>query len=101
MCTQQKLISRERIGAKVIKPHDPAQTPHQRAIASRVLAPARKTALTRARNQLRPGQLQREIDALAARLERLALTKTTAPALPLNRAFNHRDHPEILGEATN
>lgn len=101
LCTQQKLISRERIGAKVIKRHDPAQTPHQRAIASRVLAAARKTALTRARNQLRPGQLQREIDALVARLERLALTKTTAPARPINRAFNHRDHPEILGEATN
>ena len=30
LCTQQKLISRERVGAKIIKRHDPAQTPHPR-----------------------------------------------------------------------
>jgi hypothetical protein len=101
LCTQQKLISRQRVGAKVIKRHDPAQTPHKRALAAGVLTPARRAALTRARNTIRPGDLQRHIDALAARLERLALTKTTAPPRPINRAFNHRDHPEILGEATN
>jgi len=101
VCTQQKLISRHRVGAKVIKRHDPAQTPHQRALASGLIAPAKKAALTRALNQLHPGDLQREIDTLVARLERLALTKTTAPPRPINRAFNQRDHPEILGEATN
>lgn len=39
-CVQQKLISRERVGAKVIKRHDAAQTPHQRALAAGVLTPA-------------------------------------------------------------
>lgn len=101
VCAQQKLISRERVGAKVIKRHDPAQTPHQRALASGLVAPAQKAALTRALHQLHPGELQRQIDALTARLERLALTKTTAPPRPINRAFTHRDHPEILDEATN
>lgn len=101
LCTQQKLISRERIGAKVIKRHDPAVTPHQRALAAGVLNPARKAALTRTLNGIRPGQLQRHIDALAARLERLALSKTTAAPRPINRAFNASDRPEILGEATN
>ena len=51
-------------------------------------------------NQIHPGDLQRQIDTLITRLERLALTKTTTPARPINTAFNHRDHPEILGEAT-
>ena len=101
LCAQQKLISRERVGAKVIKRHDAARTPHQRALASGVLTPAKKTALTRARNNIRPGDLQRRIDTLAARLERLALSKTTAAPRPVNRAFNKRDRPEVLGEATN
>lgn len=101
LCAQQKLISRERIGAKVIKRHDAAQTPHQRALAAGVLTPAKKASLTRTRNAISPGQLQRRIDALAARLERIALTKTTAPARPINRAFTKRDRPEVLGEATN
>jgi hypothetical protein len=101
LCTQQKLISRERVGAKIIKRHDPAQTPHQRAIAADALTPVQKSSLTKARNALRPGQLQRHIDALATQLERLALSKTTAPPRPVNRAFNKSDRPEILGEATN
>jgi transposase InsO family protein len=100
VCTQQKLISRQRVGAKIIKRHDPAQTPHQRALAAGVLTPATKAALTRALNQLHPGKLQREIDTLTARLERIALTKTTAPPRRINRGFNKSDHPEILGEAT-
>lgn len=101
LCAQQKLISRERVGAKIIKRHDRALTPHQRALAAGVLTPAQKGALTRARNAISPGQLQRRIDALAAQLERLALSKTTAPARPINRAFNQRDRPEVLSEATN
>lgn len=101
LCTQQKLISRERVGAKVIKRHDPAQTPHQRALDAGVLTPARKAALTRTLNALRPGELQRRIDALATQLERLALTKTTAPPRPVNRAFTKSLRPEVLGEATN
>jgi len=101
LCAQQKLISRERVGAKIIKRHDRARTPHQRALDASVLTPAQKGALTRARNAISPGQLQRRIDALAAQLERLALSKTTATPRRVNRAFNQRDRPEVLGEATN
>ncbi len=101
LCAQQKLISRERVGAKVIKRHDAARTPHQRAIAAGALTAGHKSALTRARNQMHPGQLQRQIDQLCTQLERLALSKTTAPPRAVNRAFNKTDRPEILGEATN
>jgi len=38
---------------------------------------------------------------LVARLERLALSKTSAPPRKINRAFNKSSHPEILDEATN
>ena len=100
LCAQQKLISRERVGAKVIKRHDPAQTPHQRALAAGVLSPARKAALTRTLNQIHPGQLQRQIDTLAANLERLALRKRPASIRRVNTDFNKRHRPELLGEAT-
>jgi hypothetical protein len=83
LCTQQKL------------------TPHQRALDAGVLTPAKKASLTRTRNAIRPGQLQRHIDTLTTRLERLALSKTTAPPRPVNRDFNKTHRPEVLGEATN
>lgn len=101
LCTQQKLLSRQRVGAKVIKRHDPAQTPHQRALDSGVLTAAQKGRLTRTRNQMHPGQLQRRIDRLCDQLDRLALSKAPAPHRKINRAFNASDHPEVLGEATN
>ncbi len=89
LCTQQKLISRQRVGAKIIKRHDPAQTPYERAVAAEVLTAAQKRAFTRTRNQLRPGQLQREIDQLCIQLEHLALAKAPAPSRRINRAFTH------------
>ena len=100
LCTQQKLVSRERVGAKVIKRHDTAQTPHQRARTAGILAPGRKSALTRTLNDLHPGQLQREIDVLTEQLERLALLKRPAPIRRINTAFVKEPRPELLGEAT-
>jgi hypothetical protein len=97
----EKLISCERVGAKVIKRHDRARTPHQRTVDAGVLTPAKKASLTRTRNAIRPRDLQRRIDTLAAKLQRVALSKTTAPPRPVNRAFDKRDRPKISGEATN
>ena len=100
LLAQQKLVSRERVGAKVIKRHDAAQTPYERVLASGVLSPAKRAALTRSRNGLHPGELQREIARLCGQLERLALAKTAAPQRTVNRAFTKTDRPELLGEAT-
>ncbi len=101
LLTQQKLVRRERIGAKVLKRHDAAATPLERVVRSGVLSSQKRGALTRARNALRPGQLQREIARLCAQLERLALAKTAAPQRVVNRSFNSSDRPELLAEATN
>ncbi len=104
LLTQQKLLSRTRVGAKVIKRHDAATTPLQRTIDAGVLTPAAQSGLTRRRNALHPGQLQRQIAALCRQLERLALVKAPAPQRPVNRAFNASDrpelYPEVLREAT-
>jgi transposase InsO family protein len=101
LLTQQKLMSRVRVGAKVVKRHDAAVTPLERAIRSGVLSPAQRGAFTRTRNGLHPGKLQREIARLCGQLERLALSKAPAPQRAVNRAFNASSHPEVLGEATN
>lgn len=85
--TQQKLVFSERNGAKVTKRHDTAKSPYERLVASGVLPSARRAALTRARNHLRPGDHQRQIAELTSRLERLALSKTGPPPRAVNRAF--------------
>ena len=92
--TQQKLILKERVGAKVTKRHDAAKSPYERLVASGMLPPARQAALTRARNRLRPAALQREISALCRQLESHALAKAPAPYRPVNRAFNERRQAE-------
>ena len=99
--TQQNLLSRTRVGAKVIKRHDAAATPFERAVRSGVLSPAQRGGLTRTRNAIHPGELQREIARLCDRLEHLALSKALAPHRLVNRAFNASSRPEALREATN
>lgn len=99
LLTQQKLLSRERQGAKVIKRHDQAMTPYARLIAANVLAPAERGALTRARNRLHPGEVQRAIAALCTQLERLALSKSPAGIRPVNRSFTQTPRRELLVSA--
>ncbi len=101
LLAQQKLISRTRVGAKVIKRHDAAATPFERVVGADVLTSAQRGALTRQRNGLHPGQLQREIARLCNQLEHLALTKAPTPVRAVNRAFTKSERPELLGEATN
>ncbi len=95
LLTQQKLVSRERVGAKVIKRHDAATTPYQRVIDAGILTPAARGALTRARNAIHPGELRREIARLCEQLEHLALSKAPATQRAVNRAFTHRSQAEV------
>jgi hypothetical protein len=99
LLTQQKLLSRERQGAKVIKRHDEAMTPYARLIEARALRPAEQSVLTRTRNALHPGEVQRQIARLCTQLERLALSKSPAGTRPVNRTFNETAHPELVAPA--
>ena len=99
---QQKLVSKERQGAKVKKRYDRATTPADRAIAHPLLADRDRARLKRAKRSVHPGELSRSINDLTTRLERLALSKAPAPIKPpVNRSFNEPRHPEALREATN
>ncbi|MGH3576078.1 MAG: DDE-type integrase/transposase/recombinase [Mycobacterium sp.] len=102
LLAQQKLVHKQRHGAKVTKRYDRAQTPCQRAIAHARLTKADRARLAKSMRSVRPGELSRSIAELTARLERLALSKAPAPVKPrVNRSFNDSRHPEVFGEATN
>ena len=80
---QQKLISKTRIGAKVIKKYDTAQTPYQRVIASPHVTKKIKATLTRQYRSLNPAQIRRDILALNDQLLELVKAKHQPTQLPV------------------
>jgi len=57
----RKLVSKQRVGAKVLKRYDRAQTPHQRLLASGVLTDAQREALEREGLAVNPATLAHQI----------------------------------------
>ncbi|MBU8867745.1 integrase catalytic domain-containing protein [Paenarthrobacter aromaticivorans] len=94
---QQKLLSKTRHGAKVVKKHDHALTPHQRAAAHPGVRKRAVIGMNAQFKRIKPAALSRQILALTGELETLA--KAKAPARdyktntwfnkPLNRTFSH------------
>jgi hypothetical protein len=68
----RKVVSRERVGAKVRKRYDTARTPYQRLVASGVLSQEEQARLHRLYLGLNPVALRAEIEAALERLWRLA-----------------------------
>jgi hypothetical protein len=101
LLAQQKLVFKQRTGSKVTKRHDRAKTPFARTLAYKGTADADRDRLNETMAAIAPGELYRQIAALTKQLENLALSKAAAPIKPqVNRSFNAREHPELLGEAT-
>ena len=102
LLAQQKLVFKQRDGAKVTKRYDRAATPYARIMARQETAETDRARLEKYMDGVRPGALYRQIHALTKQLENLALTKAPAPVKPqVNRSFNPSLHPEVLVEATN
>ena len=77
----RKLVSKERLGAKVKKRYDQAQTPYQRLLAAGVLQDSQRQDLASTYASLNPAQLRRNIDETLEALWRLTQrprTNTTA-----------------------
>jgi transposase InsO family protein len=87
---QQKLVFKQRDGAKVTKKYDTATTPHHRAIGHEQM---RKRAIIQMNAQfkrIKPGALSRQILALTGELETMALAKRQAERKPtVNYSFTH------------
>ena len=89
LLANQKLVFKQRDGAKVTKRYDRAATPYARALAFAELCPATAEKMKATMDTVRPGDLYRRILALTEQLEHLALSKAPAPVKPrVNRAFN-------------
>ena len=86
---QQKLVFKQRNGAKVTKRYDTATTPHQRAIARDDMAKRPIIQMNAEFTRIKPAALSRNILALTGELETLALAKKPATVRPaINRAWN-------------
>jgi len=68
----RKVIAKERVGARVVKRYDTAQTPYRRLLATDVLNAEQQQALAAAYDRLNPVRLHREIEDALAALWRLA-----------------------------
>ncbi|GAB3795130.1 DDE-type integrase/transposase/recombinase [Humibacter antri] len=86
---QQKLVFKQRNGAKVIKRYDTATTPHQRASTWPGMRKMPIIRMNAEFNRVQPAAQSRQILALTGRLEVLALAKKPAGVKPpVNRAWN-------------
>jgi len=86
---QQKLISKQRRGAKVTKKYDTAQSPYQRARVHPSTSEESASGMEQTMMRLKPGDLFRQIQTLTAELEAMALRKAPAPIKPrVNVNFN-------------
>lgn len=93
---QQKLVSKQRVGAKVIKKYDTARTPYQRVLADPTVSKKIKAGLTRQYRTFNPAQIRRDIIALNDRM--LVLVTAKQPArIPVTPPDTKRAK---LGEST-
>lgn len=98
---QQKLIFKQRNGAKVTKRYDKATTPHQRAVAHEKVRPRPKITMNAAFKRLKPATLSRQILALTGELETLSQAKKAPRSRPpVNHAWNDQDWRRKSHEAT-
>lgn len=86
---QQKLVFKQRHGAKVTKRYDTASTPHQRAAGWPGMRKRPIIQMNAQFKRLKPAALSRQVLALTGQLETLALAKKPATTKPaVNRAWN-------------
>jgi hypothetical protein len=68
----RKLVGKKRVGAKVTKKYDTAQTPYQRLLQSGVLGEVQQQSLDKLYHSLNPSQLQAQMYSALERLWQLA-----------------------------
>ncbi|NVM96580.1 integrase catalytic domain-containing protein [Arthrobacter wenxiniae] len=88
---QQKVATKQRYGAKVIKHYDAPATPHQRAIKDPQVRKRPIITMNAAFKRIRPAHLQRDILHLTGELEKLSLNKNAPPPKPpVNTRWNNK-----------
>ena len=100
LLAQQKLVMKQRHGAKVTKRYDRAQTPFTRALAHPEVTDVTRNRMNEAFDELHMAALHDQIERLLAELEHYSLNKGLAPIRRVNRSFTRPLHAEVLDEAT-
>jgi len=90
----RKLVQKERIGSRIKKRYDVAQTPFRRVLASPLISKEIKVKLQRQYDMLNPAHLKREITRLQNELYRLNILKQnrekeTAGRMEPQSSFNY------------
>lgn len=80
-----KLVAKERVGSRVKKRYDKAQTPFQRVLAAPQVSKADKQRLKETYSRLNPAALKRKIDRLQQRLLQTASSTKQLPARPAKK----------------
>jgi len=75
----RKLVSKERVGAKIVKRYDAPRTPYQRALGADILTPAQQRTLAAQCHALDPIALARDIQSTLDVLWKLADIRRTVP----------------------
>jgi hypothetical protein len=88
-----KLKSKERVGSKVIKRYDRAQTPYQRVLAAAQVSEAEKQRLQVKYQTLNPAALKRKMMRLQERLMKSTASRTAARVRP-RQCSNNRYFPK-------
>ena len=87
---QQKLVSKTRIGAKIIKKYDAPKTPFQRVLDdSGTVGKSVKTQLAHQNKPLNPAAIQRQIQVLTEQLLTLTTSKKAPKPKPSMRALSN------------
>lgn len=81
-----KLVSKERVGAKVKKRYDQAQTPYQRLLTTGVLTPEKEKELKQQHEGLNPVQLRRDLEGALEDLWRLRERVQAKPVVVASKA---------------
>ncbi len=98
---QQKLVFKQRNGAKVTKKHDTATAPHQRAIAHENVRKRPIITMNAAFKRIKPAALSRQILALTGELELLAQAKNAPRSKPpVNHTWNDQGWRRKSRDAT-
>lgn len=98
---QQKLVFKQRNGAKVTKKYDRARTPHQRAVAHPHVRKRPLINMNATFKRIKPAALSRQILALTGELEVLAQAKKAPRSKPpVNHAWNDQGWRRKSNEAT-
>ena len=74
-----KLVEKTRIGSRVVKRHDKAQTPYQRVLQSPLIPEENKSRMQKLYAKLNPAELKRKITKLQNRLIDHAAIKKDLP----------------------